>query len=467
MHFGKLFASQEAITHSNIINSHYDKDGYCSRADRYIQVSINDNGLGYGFYLLSKNMKSGQTKKTTLSTAGHSMAAIIRRKKNGLYVIKFYDPNTTLRHQRVICKNLKAISQLSINDFLSPQRIKDYFRAFKSILLAEYKSPQAPTPYTPSTEIECYEWSLESATNLLHHALATGKYKSVKKAIAVIHQLAGADQRILFECLLAKSFKGCPGLAMALNNHHSIAVQTYMDLVATAPLTAAYKSELLTAINHENYSALFIAFQYGSTDTITTYMEAIAQSRFISTDKKIEIFLPTRPDGLLGPYIAITQDHYEAAKLYFKQVAKAPFLSDSKKFELITAVIPDNTSFLNNLIYLNNSRAITDYITSITSMEFITDQQLVQLLKAETPTGNNGILTAIIYGHSKALQVYMNAIFDLNSRLTDQQILSLIEVSDSELDLARSKGLHKTVDLYLQLRFTHEPPTYPHYCVIA
>lgn len=50
----------------------------------------------------------------------HVMAISIRHKKDGTYVIKFYDPNETNIHRRALCKDLASISRLNIHNLWNP-----------------------------------------------------------------------------------------------------------------------------------------------------------------------------------------------------------------------------------------------------------------------------------------------------------------------------------------------------------
>ncbi len=59
-------------------------------------------------------------------TITHVMAISIRHKKNGMYVVKFYDPEMTNMHRRALCKNLEDISELNIFNLWDVSTYIDY-----------------------------------------------------------------------------------------------------------------------------------------------------------------------------------------------------------------------------------------------------------------------------------------------------------------------------------------------------
>ncbi len=129
--YRKQFASQEGVLSNPYLKEGaFDTQNISLHADSYHALPvIHDNALGLALSHACQDLAVGGEKKFLFATENHMMAFKIKLKeKDGLryYSIKFYDPNRTLVHTRVIAKNIYNLSQLRLDSLLPPDYIDTY-----------------------------------------------------------------------------------------------------------------------------------------------------------------------------------------------------------------------------------------------------------------------------------------------------------------------------------------------------
>ncbi len=408
MHYGTLFSSQETVNSQPIrIKTSMDGHRFRARAHRYIHMPIGSNGLGRGLALLAEDLKPGDKKRLLLDSDCHSMGVILKRKMNGIYTLKFYDPNISCSHIRGVFKNIDAIETLTISDFMDESAINEHFKTHQSMVLMDCTHVDLTKDKDDSVEIECHDWSIQSATSILFHAMSTGKYRSVEKAMAVATQLCGDNNEQLFNCMRATKITGATALLMALQNGHTAAVNSYLQLLALSPLTSTQKFECLKGLSRTNNFGLRAALNKNHTDTVICYMRHAANATYLSHEQKLELI----------------QSKFEAFPCLYTAVRQTEF-----------------------------GQAIQAYINEIITANWISDKMKCQLLTARCDLGANIVHALIFDGSTDNLVKYMESIISLKHLLSPDEIMSIFELTPDTISEFRKAGKHETLDAYLNIR---------------
>lgn len=197
---------------------------------------------------------------------------------------------------------------------------------------------------------------------------------------------------------------------------------------------------------------------------ICANLEAVSNLKiidFISSKRKIELYFPKAPYGILSLYNStqveslsdeypskkcdfhVNHDNYSSyyhAFLYFAMQCNFSNLnhiiidilnsgcSDDKKITLLEAKFPNNPSGLSVALALGHKDTVSLYVNSILQSN-LSDNKKSTLLEVKLPTTNNvelpGLCYALAYGHKDAVSSYVNSI--LQSNLSDNQKISLLK----------------------------------------
>ncbi|MDF1760067.1 MAG: ShET2/EspL2 family type III secretion system effector toxin [Coxiellaceae bacterium] len=408
MHYGTLFSSQKAIdSHPIRIKTTMDGHRFRARAHRHIHMPSKSNGLGRGLALLAEDLKPGDKKRLILESDCHAMGIILKRKMNGIYTVKFYDPNISCSHVRGVFKNIAAIQTFALSDIMNTSIIYEYFNTYQSMVFMDCTHVDLTKDKDDSVEIECHDWSIQSATSVLFHSMSTGKYRSVEKAITFITQICGDNNERLLHRMRATKETGTTALYMAFQNGHTAAVNSYLQLLAVSPLTSTQKFECLKGIS---------------------------------------------ASGSFGLRSALNRNHSDAVICYIRHVANATYLSHEQKFELIQAKSDAHPCLYSAVRALEFGQAIQSYINEIIIGDWISNKMKCQLLTARCDVGANIVQALIFDGNTDNLIKYMESIISLKHLLSPDEIISILELTPDKISGYRELGKHEALDTYLNIR---------------
>jgi len=93
-------------------------------------------GFGRQLKGIAEEIRQGEECSLLLNSENHLMAITLSHKlkaEKEYYVIKFYDPNKTGRHKRIVLKDINAIEKLKITNLLTDNAVSMYFPRHKLI----------------------------------------------------------------------------------------------------------------------------------------------------------------------------------------------------------------------------------------------------------------------------------------------------------------------------------------------
>jgi ankyrin repeat protein len=132
-----IYASSKEIAKVTYLKeNHYDTKRIAYNSTYYNIFDLNT--LGATLSKVAGVLKGSEETSLLFDSENHTMAFTVIRKEavdGPQYIIKFYDPNKTDNHTRIICNSLDDMKNLSINHLLKDASIKSYFQSHKYVAL--------------------------------------------------------------------------------------------------------------------------------------------------------------------------------------------------------------------------------------------------------------------------------------------------------------------------------------------
>lgn len=427
------YADQESIQEVPYLTDNvYDDDPLDQSSTYYNFVALED--VGETVHSLASELEVGEETRFFMDSENHSMGLSIGRKETvdgSQYVIKFYDPNITDKHTRIICPDLERVGQLNI-DHLIDESTKDlYFPKFRTISL--YSAKQAPDkrPIFVESSEHC---DLDSK---LYHALICNLPEEVRVTCDAIVK---ENRASLIEQLEASNDNLNPGLQCAMHNRAKDSLQAYMDYIGRSDaLPSDKKKSLLTATDGKGITALDLATGHppemieiylegilnadldeeskldilknaakgqcfieklgekkGMSALVSSYASAIASSSL--SRESIKSLL--RPEGARVPVLfSLERENTEAVGPYMDAVMGSK-LAESDKVELLSAKNLRYGPVLHNAMKKGSAETSLLMADKILSSTELSAQSKIELLMAEHK-GTPGIHAAIEYEHTE------------------------------------------------------------------
>ncbi|WP_186381481.1 ShET2/EspL2 family type III secretion system effector toxin [Yersinia mollaretii] len=317
-------------------------------------------------------------------------------------VIQFYDPNSTVAHQRALFHGgindcLSQIEKLAAKDFLTARRLENY--GLKDGSFATFFNSDAGVTAMNLSRLPDGPLHPE----MLYHCMTLGLTNGLQSIADRLNiPLKRLSPEAIIELLAAKRHDGLPGLNIALQEGHTDAIRVYGRIIQTAGLPADKVAELLAAKNHDGVPGLMMALKNGHADAIRAYGEVI-KTAGLPADKVAELLASKRHDGVPGLYLALQKGHADAIWEY-GEIILAAKLPAVKVTELLD---PKYNGFTGLHMALNNGHAdaIRAYGEVIKTAGLPADK-VAELLAAKRSDGVAGLLIAIYHGHADAIRAY-------------------------------------------------------------
>lgn len=335
--YQRVFSEQSEVSADYFLDMNkYDDDRTEFRANRYYSFSLNiDNAFGQALAEECKALRVGEERHFSLSSENHGMQIIVCKKQQGektYYAVKFFDPNATLVHRRVVCERLEELGRLSLSDFLTPTRVQAYFPRFKSGVLAVYEDPnhlilekdrpKSVTDLTAST-------SRVMTPDDIYYACKFGFSDSLRTLFERTWVL-NSHNKILLAC---KDSKGASPFSLAMFSGHLETVKLFMEQVLNSKLSLSEKSELLRGTYNDGTTALMGALLERQEKTIEVYLKAVLDSD-LPSEEKIKILSLKNNLGMSPLVFAMTCCPPAIVTLFMETVLNSK-LSSGEKFQLL------------------------------------------------------------------------------------------------------------------------------------
>lgn len=292
--------------------NHFDSKNIIQRADKYLSFEINK--FGEALYRIFESMQETNAKersevKLIFDSENHAITMVLVKKTNsakfGKFVLKFYDPNDSLKHMRVEFKDFSAVKNFHLNHVLTEEQIHYYFTNFTLGMLASFEDttnlPQENTKKSIDFIPELTAFSDINIEGLLFFKNITYNF----------------DLNDAFYLRLLK--RAIPYLSNAILYPYPSLVENYVKAVLGAKLTADQKSKLLTTKNLSGMPCLLLALnRNGKAITMIEKYVGLVLDSSLSDDIKDDLICIKNPgtNGLIATLLLALRGDSMAAEKY-------------------------------------------------------------------------------------------------------------------------------------------------------
>src|SRR3990167_9361681 len=432
-----------------LANNTFDNEKLLFKSSFYTMFNVNN--FGQQLLKIAEVLQEHEETSLLFGSINHIMAITIMRKKTSLtesqYVIKFYDPNKTNIHTRIIVEKLNRIANLSIKDILGSEILNVYFPDRISILFAIKNAK--------TTNVEpliLVENGIEYKS--LVYCLIYGFTPQVRSITQAILE-SNLTEKAKFNLLLAEDEIEVPAIFSAFKYKHLAAIKAYVETILNSQMQNAENiiTKLLMAPNSNGSPILFLALEHGDYQVVKIYMEAILNSKFKDNAMAlIPLLLANRKNGTTGLFMALQDGYFLAAKVYMEAILRLKFKDNDKALiMLLAANKSNNCPGLFMAMKFGRLESVQVYLETILHSD-LNDEAIVKLLQAENAKGCSALFSALKNGHDKVVRYYINTIINskLNPKAIKQLLLAQSEDGTSGLYMAMQGGNSIVVKVYLE-----------------
>ena len=331
------FSSQQSISQSMLSHNMLDHYQINARADWMRHFHIDSYEFGTTLHEASLSMKPGEQKTFIFDSSNHAMAIVLLYKhdeKGKRFVLKFFDPNKTLKHLRFVTERSQALRALSIHHFLSKRDIEHYFDRSFYASIREYTNLETPHEQPLLTKVDYnHDIDLSSVKSLLRRVAIVPDIETMQACIDFIqHQKISDSSKgdlmsahevckasILYLCMW---FNNVDGVKLVMNTINHLRINDKQLLSLLCPSTSRQR-QINPSVTHTR-TGLTEALSAGHTDVVTTYMALLFQSK-LSAASLTQALINSRA----GLTAAINHNQVNTVKAYVDLVLNGPLSANS------------------------------------------------------------------------------------------------------------------------------------------
>jgi len=339
-------------------------DGYLARQRAEHRAIVDDDRFGHFLREQFAYLQAGKTQRggmficaaNTSTWEGHALAMDMEIKcpagVGPQYVVRFYDPNFTLTHQRVRVTDLAEFENLSLTDFLTNGKVAQRYLGDKPAAVTVLSND------VPSGSRTTGRGQQDTLISRLYLALSTGVASEIE---AIRHELEASPTECgqLYERLTARIFNGASALYFAMQNGHADVVRTWWKLLKEAGLPSNVLSELLAAKKDDGTHALYIAMQRGRVAAVRAWGKLLMKAG-LPSNVLSELLAAKRTNGMHALYVAMQLGNADVIKVWGKLLEEAALTGDVLS-ELLTAKSANGIPALHVAIHNKNWDALRQY----------------------------------------------------------------------------------------------------------
>jgi hypothetical protein len=294
--------------------------------------------FGAALKSMASSLQIGNQQCLLFKTKSHLMTIAIRCKINHdggkYYVIKFYNPNTTMVHQRIVCENLDVITKLTIKDFLSDKQINRHFSKYKCGAFFSPNSKKTNKQFAAKCNIRLKS-DLQSS---IYFNLRFGITDAVKELCHTILSSKKFNIKQKIQLLTAKDQNGTSAWCRALENGYTNImvnmVNFFNAVAASSDLTSNQKLHLLVLKNHNGNSYLYRAFCCNDEVAVKKFCEIVLTSN-LKPAEKIQLLTAKDQNGVLGFHMALQKYCADAVSGFCDVILRSDDLKPDDKIQLL------------------------------------------------------------------------------------------------------------------------------------
>lgn len=350
--YHKELSSSESIAAVDYLkNNEYDNNGIFFNGRQYYLFDVKH--LNFYLHEIINTMKMGDEKAFIFASAVHAMAIAVKLKKDCI-IIKFYDPNITSMHKRIVINNVLHIERLNINHFIRMDAIDHYLITTAPVVLVGHHEDN---DLIVTTNVFDREKLLKLIFNL-------GFHKRLEKFLNENNNFSKDE--------LLSSLNNTPQLhASCLENHYKT-IDVYLKYVINCSLTIKDKYYLFSAIDDYNAPALYTAYENGNQHSVEVFIKNILVSHF-SHKQKYNLILAKDRFLQSGLMIALYKRKYEliAVALHLVTSADEIRLAKSYKQQFINELV-HHLSQYRNLDIFASTKELVKYAWQYKNLPMVT-----------------------------------------------------------------------------------------------
>ncbi len=380
-----------------------------------------------------------------LLTSEHAMAAHIQRKcKDGVtyFGVKVYDPNATAAYKRITVLDPADLERMALKDLLILSPAHYAAPEQSTLLLSAFCLEKEVQLATPQEE-------LPATVESLFMAMEFGFADHVTAAVDFFRKKYSDSPDELFAALQSANAMQVQGMTAALYLGQVESIQAFANALATMPLSAEQKAELLAGRDTDGKPGLHGAMQSGMHQSVTAFIAAVT-STGLPIDTQTELLAARSAEGFPALW-SVNPHHASVVQTYFRDVV-ASALPEQKKVELFTAKDASGTPALYAICDEDVGPLTAAFALAVTASN-LSEEQKVVLLAAKNANGVPALFTALEVGNFDAAVAYIRRV--LASSLAAAEQVSLLAAQD----LTGLHGLHRafvngrpdTVGAFVQL----------------
>jgi ankyrin repeat protein len=296
------------------------------------EIHLMANQAGFGSFLVRQFEamveKREVSRQILMESTNHAMSLelLIKDDEGKRFVIRFYDPNDTLRHVRFACHDFDALAALRMDAILPPDTIESYYpgargfsvmfvRPSEDILQAHL---EVQVPISNSRRLTSGLDSLEIDGTVIFLLLEAGVTEDLlsSKVKDAISSASAAEQ---IKLLGTRDEDGCSGLFIAMQEGYGNAVAALSELLSLLGKEVSCNdlAMLIEARDHGGNPALWMAMRFNRPDAVREYRKLLRHIEDSIPGQVLASLLEAKGEnGASGLYSALQMGHSDVIRVY-------------------------------------------------------------------------------------------------------------------------------------------------------
>lgn len=427
--YHERYGSKESIAEQDKLKHNaFDVDQVAQRSSFYRFVNI--NRLGESLASVAEELEVGEETRLMFNSENHAMGFSITRKATSegtQFIVKFYDPNITNSHQRIIAPSLESLRSLTIKHLIPDEELRiGYFSALASGML------YSPTPRGDDADPVIEFDETVPLKEVLYQYMAYNMPDRIPSIMTQILEDASRKASKPWD-LLQTDTQGNSSLMWAVGNGNLEAATVYLEQLSRPEIPAEVKFEILRNQSDDQkimFQRLLIQnsedtelFQDRFDAAVQKYAEAI-QSAGFPPQQMEAILAQDKKDPELG--FAMFNGQAGAVRAYTQTVVGSN-IPVEKKVDFLRAVDSDGKSALHCAVEQGQLECIGAYMDAVLQSDLPVEEKM-SLCRSEK--NNSPLIYDVMEGKmegdvSQSAFVYLDKI--LQSDLPNDAKVSLCQ----------------------------------------
>ncbi|WP_158590382.1 ShET2/EspL2 family type III secretion system effector toxin [Noviherbaspirillum cavernae] len=300
----------------------------------------------FGAFLVGQFQKmellGEEGRQMLMESPNHSMSLELAiKKKDGVtsYVVRFFDPNDSVRHVRAASSSARTFEFHDVGAYVAESRLMKGYYPHEEKLSMLYVRPRdgipANAPHIANRTLTSCVPDAAIGPWAMHCLLENGFAGNILQLEETFVRMSEEEQVAL---LSSMDEDGTPGLFSASKGGHADAIRAFGRLLSHVP--ESRRASLVAAIQENGISGLAVALFMGHANVIHAYGELLS---LIPDDKKVELVMAT-VGGMPALHAAMAEGHGDAIAEYGPLLSEVRRIAPGKLMDILEAKESDGIS---------------------------------------------------------------------------------------------------------------------------